>query len=286
MGSPEALAALRLVDQQIGLLQDRLDQLGFTASTDLIVTCDHGFDYEPAADVLAPVHQEGVAPDDMVVDSEGGGSLIYVKDHNPEKIRKLVEGFQKTDTTNVIFVPSTLPGNGTFRCVSGATKGWLPGTLALELANECMPAHGPDLIVTFHWNDAKNPFGVPGTQLIPGRAAHNGHGGLNPWTVRSTLLLAGPDFGRGVTSDVPAGNQDIAPTVLKLMGQTAANGVQGRVLSEAFNTPRASAAAKGVTRTMKASHGGYCAEVEVSSVGKQTYLNYGRRCAGTEKLKP
>jgi hypothetical protein len=41
-------------------------------TTDIIVTCDHGFDYEPASDLLAPVRAD-VAGNDVVVDNEGAG---------------------------------------------------------------------------------------------------------------------------------------------------------------------------------------------------------------------
>ena len=60
VGSPEALAALRLIDGQIGLLLERLRQMNLEDKTDIIVTCDHGFDYEPRADLLAPPPDRGV----------------------------------------------------------------------------------------------------------------------------------------------------------------------------------------------------------------------------------
>src|SRR5262249_27376155 len=75
VGSPEGLAALRLVDQQIGLLQGRLRELGLEDQTDFLVTCDHGFDYEPAADLRAPLRDSGLAADDAVADNEGGATL-------------------------------------------------------------------------------------------------------------------------------------------------------------------------------------------------------------------
>jgi len=284
VGSPEAVAALRLVDRQIGLLQEKLAQLGLKDKTDIIVTCDHGFDYEPPADVLAPLKVAGVDGNEVVVDNEGGGSLLYVKGHDPEKIQRLAEAFQRSDKTNVIFVAARRPERGTFQCNADATKGWLPGTFALDLAYQCLPAHGPDLIVTFHWDKSPNPFGVPGTQWVPGNAAsgqpaHNGHGGLNPWAVRSTLLLSGPDFRHRATSDTPAGNQDIAPTVLSLEGQRIPDSMQGRILAEAMQKAEGSAAPAASTRRLEVSRGDYCAAIEVSSIGKQRYLDYGSRCA-------
>src|SRR5262249_20251285 len=90
VGSPQGLAALRLVDQQIGLLLERLKQMNLEGATDIIVTCDHGFDYEPGADVLAPVRDSDLERGNVMVDNEGGASLFYVKNHDPEKISRLV----------------------------------------------------------------------------------------------------------------------------------------------------------------------------------------------------
>jgi len=284
VGSPEAVAALRLVDRQIGLLQEKLGQLGLKETTNIIVTCDHGFDYEPAGDVLAPVQAE-LAGNDVVVDNEGGGSLLYVRNHDPQKIQRLAEGLQRSDKTNVIFVAARRPERGTFQCSAGATKGWLPGTFALDLAYQCSPDHGPDLIATYHWDNNPNPFGVPGTQLVagksaPGQPVHSGHGGLNPWVVRSTLLLSGPDFRHAATSDVPAGNQDIAPTVLSMQGLSIPQSMQGRVLVEAMQKPQTVAVPASKTERLEVSRGNYCSVVEVSSIGTRRYLNYGSRCAG------
>jgi len=69
VGSPEALAALRLIDGQIGLLLQRVRQMNLEGKTDIIVTCDHGFDYEPQVDLLAPLRDSGFA-DDVVMDNE------------------------------------------------------------------------------------------------------------------------------------------------------------------------------------------------------------------------
>jgi hypothetical protein len=66
-----------------------------------------------------------------------------------------------------------------------------------------------DVIVTFHWDQAPNPFGVPGTQFVHGlptadrQTALNGHGRFEPMDRPSTLLLAGPDFRHNVMVDAP-----------------------------------------------------------------------------------
>jgi predicted AlkP superfamily pyrophosphatase or phosphodiesterase len=286
VGSPQAIAALRLVDQQIGLLRERIRQLKLEDNTNIIVTCDHGFDHEPPADVLAPVQESKLAPGDVVIDNEGGASLLYVKDHDAEKISRLVAAFQESPTTNAIFVAARRPGNAHRQCRLGATKGFAPGTFALEVAGLCHTSRSPDIVVTYRWDSTPNPFGVPGTQWVPlnpstnQQVARNGHGGLNPYVTHSTLIAAGPDFKQRTTIDVPAGNQDIMPTLLAMLGLRVGSSFDGRILSEALvNPPRNLRPVRSSTRKMQVSTGAYCAELEISRAGSHAYLDYARRCA-------
>jgi arylsulfatase A-like enzyme len=159
-------------------------------------------------------------------------------------------------------------------------KGFVPGTFALDLASQCLPARGPDIIVTHRWSAETNPFGVAGTQWIPGTAgqpALNGHGGLNPYVTHSTLLAVGPDFAKGKVVELPAGNQDIAPTVLALEGLALPQGLDGRVLVEAFRKA-SKPLVKATWRRFQASVGDFCVEIEVSYAGSSGYLDQARRC--------
>jgi predicted AlkP superfamily pyrophosphatase or phosphodiesterase len=284
VGSPQALAALRLIDTQIGLLLDRLRQMNLADKTDIIVACDHGFDYEPLSDLLAPLRDSGLA-NDVVIDNEGGSTLLHVKNHDPEKIARLVARFQASATTNAIFVPAERPAGDTFRCSPAAIKGFVPGTFALDLVADCNPVRGPDIIVTHRWTTDPNPFGAPGTQSVPGtagQAARNGHGGLNPYVTHATLLAAGPDFAQGKVVDLPAGNLDIAPTILALEGLSLPPTMDGRVLSEAFRKP-SKAPPKASSNRIQASTGDFCAEIEVSYAGRSRYLDLAQPCRNTGK---
>lgn len=279
VGSPEGLAALRLVDGQIGLLLRRLRELDLAAKTNIIVTSDHGFDYEPRADLLAPLREPEFAGK-VVTDSEGGTTLLYVKNRDAAMIERLAEKFQASGMTNAVFVAGKRPEGGKLACEDGAVRGFAPGTFALELAAQCVPERGVDLIVTHRWSAAPNPFGVPGTQWVPGspdQPAHNGHGGLNPYVTRSTLLAVGPDFAQGQVIDVPAGNPDIAPTVLALEGLALPEAMDGRVLREAFRK-RTISAVESATQRIRVSTGNFCAELELSHAEGSRYLDLARRC--------
>ena len=288
VGSGEATAALRLVDQQIGLLLTRLNELKLADKCNIIVTSDHGFDYEPAADILAPaVRQSGVAAADIVVDAEGGTSLLYVKDHDPEKMSRLAASLQANQDVNAIFVPAKRSAAGVPQCAPAAVKGFVRGTFALELAGQCPTSGGPDMIVTYRWEQAPNPFNVPGTQIVDGgpdaasKAAHNGHGGLNPYVTHSTLLATGPSFAVGKIIEVPAGNQDIAPTLLALLSLPVPSTLDGRVLSEAMNKSQGASKPKSSARQKRVSSGAYCAQLDISYAGRHAYLNQAIRCPAT-----
>jgi hypothetical protein len=163
-------------------------------------------------------------------------------------------------------------------------KGFVAGTFALELAAQCSKTGGADIIVTYRWDEKPNPFGVPGTQIVNGganaasRAARNGHGGLNPYVSRSTLLASGPDFHSGKTVEAPAGNQDITPTLLRLLGVAVPPRLDGRVLSEALKGSSGSGAPKFSNRQIRVSSGEYCAELDISYAGRHSYMNHARRC--------
>jgi len=52
--------------------------------------------------------------------------------------------------------------------------------------------------------------------------------------VNNTLITSGPDFKRGLTSSMPSGNIDVAPTVAYLLGLNLSN-TDGRVLHESLS---------------------------------------------------
>jgi arylsulfatase A-like enzyme len=97
--------------------------------------------------------------------------------------------------------------------------------------------------MTFPWTSAPGPFGLPGTDSTdaattgPLTGTAGNHGSMSPWVVRNTFIAWGADFKRGTTVRTPAGNVDLAPTLLALMGLDRAVDLErfdGRPLREAF----------------------------------------------------
>jgi arylsulfatase A-like enzyme len=283
VGSPEAVAVLKTMDQQVGLLIARLHEMGIDNNSNIIVTADHGFGAEPnPVDLNGAIQATGKAAD-IIAANNGASTLLYAKDHDPELIRVLVSEFQKTDGVDLIFTTSQRPREGVVQCRPGHELGWVPGTFSLELIDECRPSRGADVIVTYQWSSDRNAFGFPGLQRIASTdkrrnvAGRSGHGGLNPWMIHTPLLLWGPDFKKQTIVHAPVANFDIAPTVLALEGVKAPDSMSGRVIAEAF-AKQSKEEPKARVRSVEARAGSYCASIQVSVIDHRTYVDQGQRC--------
>jgi arylsulfatase A-like enzyme len=271
VGSPAAREALRHDDGEIAQTLATLDSLGLTPTTDVFVASDHGFTTNTAGvDVAGVLIGAGLkaAPDstDVVLASSGQAVAIHVEGRDSERIAGLARFVHSRDWGGVVFTAGRAP-----RDPLGAVE----GTFALDLIH-VGGARAPDLLFTFPWTSAPNAFGVRGTDLasVSGGAKlyASDHGSMSPWNVRNTLVAWGVDFKRGATVRTPAGNADVAPTILSLLG-LAADGLDGRVLREALvDGPDAEQVAV-VTHTHTVETGAYRAAVQVSEVDGRRYVD-------------
>jgi arylsulfatase A-like enzyme len=309
VGSPQAVQALREVDRGLGTVLDALERSGIGESTDVLVLSDHGVTrHATVVDVdrwlIDAGLKAGAQSDDVVVVSNGPCALLYVKERESARIRKLVEFLQGHDQVGVIFTAADEPVAGRAAAPPGAARdrgsppfpdGWVPGTFSLELIHEDNPDRHPDVLLTFPWSSAPNEFGVPGTDVTTtkgaaggtSRAPASGHGSMSPWAVRNTLLARGPRFKRGVVSRVPAGNVDVVPTILQLLGVGDVPGLDGRVLREALHDGPDQEQVPVQTRTYVtiSTSGAYRAALQVSEVGRQRYVDKGWRLRATEPVR-
>ena len=69
------------------------------------------------------------------------------------------------------------------------------------------------------------------------KAGEGTHATLSRFDMHNTLIAAGPDFRRGEIVDLPSGNVDLAPTILRILGITSPQQIDGRILSEAMTPP-------------------------------------------------
>ena len=230
-GAPAALAAMKSSDENLARVLTALDRHHARTSTDIFVVSDHGFStIEHAIDLPKILQDAGFdavtefasEPEtgQIMLVGNGGTVLFYMIGHDAAVTRRLVEFLQQTDFAGVIFTREAMAGTFTLDKV--------------RIDNE----HAPDAEMAFRWNENKNQFGIAG--MMDGdwqRAAGKGtHATLSKFDMHNMLIAAGPDFKNGLTSDLPSGNVDLAPTVLAILGIKSPSSIDGRDLSEAMTS--------------------------------------------------
>jgi arylsulfatase A-like enzyme len=273
VGSPAARSTLRNDDAEIARVLATLDDLGLLASTDVFVVSDHGFSTNTAGvDVATALGEAGLkaAPDsaDVVLASSGQAVGVYVEGHDAARIGRIVAFLQSSDWGGVVFTAGRAAGD---------PRGTVEGAFSLELIHAARGARGPDILFTFPWSSRPNAFGVPGGDLanVSGGAKlyASDHGSMSPWNVRNTFLAWGVDVKKRTTVRAPAGNVDVTPTILALLGIVEAEGLDGRVLREALAGGPDEEQVAVDTRVHVAEAGAYRAALQVSTVDGHCYVD-------------
>jgi arylsulfatase A-like enzyme len=273
VGSPDARGALRHDDREIAQVLATLDALGLAASTDVLVTSDHGFTTNTAGvDVARALVDAGLkaAPDsrDVVLASSGQAVALHVEGHDPERIAQLARCVQAQEWGGVVFTAGRGPGD---------PRGAVEGTFSLELIHAANRERGADLLLTFPWTSQPNAFGVPGADRASvsggARLYVSDHGSMSPWNVRNTLLAWGPRFKTRTAVRAPAGIADLAPTILALLGVPDGEGLDGRVLAEALAGGPDPEEVIEETRVHTVETGAYRAAIQVSHVAGRRYVD-------------
>jgi arylsulfatase A-like enzyme len=287
-GSPQARASIHNDDTEIGLLLKQLEALGIAATTNIIVVSDHGFGHSAfgvnvTAELIKVGLKAGPDSDDVVLASSGQTQLIHVKDRDRARIHRIADFLKAQEWTGVLFTAASPPSPGQAR--EEAIEGAEPGTFSTRLIHLDHAERGPDIVLTFPWNSAKNAFGVPGTDYTDTRGATGplkgnagNHGSMSPWTVHNTFLAWGVDFKRGAVVHTPVSNVDITPTLIALMGLDRDANLppfDGRAITEAFidGPDEEQVAARTMTYFTATSDGAFRAAIQVSEVGAERYLD-------------
>lgn len=265
VGSPAAREALRNDDREIAQVLAAVDRLGLASSTSVLVISDHGFTTNTAgvdvAGALVEAKLKDVADStDVILASSGQAVALHVEHHDPDRVARLVRFIQAQDWGGVVF--SAEPVAGAF---------------PLELINVSNRDRGPDLLFTFPWTSRRSAFGVPGTDLANvsagGTPYASDHGSMSPWNVRSTFLAWGAGVRKGITGRAPAGNVDVTPTVLALLGLEGEAGLDGRAVTEALEGGPDPEEVAVETRVHTATTGGYRAALQISTVEGRHYVD-------------
>jgi predicted AlkP superfamily pyrophosphatase or phosphodiesterase len=281
-GSPQTRASIRNDDAEVGLLIKRLDALGRSGTTNIIVLSDHGFGHSAfgvnvTAELIKAGLKAGPNSDDVVIASSGQTVLVHVKDRDPARIHTITDFLKAQEWTGVLFT----------RGADGAPpiEGAEHGTFSTQLIHLDHPERGPDIVVTFPWSSAKNAFGVSGTDYTdtrgttgPLKGDAGNHGSMSPWTVHNTFLAWGVDFKHGVTVHTPVSNVDVTPTLIALLGLDRDANLplfDGRAITEAFadGPDEEQIAAKTTTYFTATLDGAFRAAIQVSEIGSERYLD-------------
>jgi arylsulfatase A-like enzyme len=275
VGSPQALEALQRIDRSLSASLARIEALGLTGRTTVIVTSDHGFAHHRAGvDAVGRLVAAGLKADrtstDVIVASQSQSLLFYLPGAESGRIEEVVRFLQGEPWVDVVF---TAGGSG--------GVGGVSGTFSLDLIGSSHPARAPDIVVSLPWQNTANAHGVPGAQTIaaskggPLTGPASGHGGLSPWVVRNTFLAWGQGVPRGRRVDLPVSLADVAPTVLTMLGLAAESGEgRGRVLDEML---RSTPGGRLVRRQIQARAGEFGATLLLSTVGAHDYVDSGSR---------
>jgi arylsulfatase A-like enzyme len=263
-GTPVTLQSLALVDAGIGRVEDTLRTRGLLDRTNLIVVSDHGFSshtdelsLEALVAPFAKTLRDGSK--DIIVAEQ---AVYFRGGAEPSRVASVVSALQKRPTVGAIFT----------RPAGRGAEGVVPGTLSFDVIR-WNHARAGDILVSANWSDKANAAGLRGTTTENGVA---GHGTSSPFDVHATLIAAGPDFKEHATSDVPTGNVDLAPTLLKLLGLPVPETMTGRVIEEGLRTGPGTVpggVAKS-TETVKTPDGSYVLTAHFSSAAGHRYLDF------------
>lgn len=270
IGSPEAMASIKTVDAEFGRIIKTLDSKGLASSTNIIISTDHGFmTYigETSKGLTQILIDNGFKKSANSEDVVLAGGAIYIKDHNPDLIKKIVAVLQPLESIGAIFTKAAKPGD---------TKGWVNGTLSFDVIH-WNHARAADILVDGNWDDRKNNAGYAGANYGKGVA---GHGSISPYDVHIPLIVSGPAFRNGFETHLPTSNVDITPTILHILGISIPASMDGRVMNELLLQPAKDmikSSRKEIIKTSATYPGGtYNLLLERSVIGKYWYVNYAK----------
>jgi arylsulfatase A-like enzyme len=279
VGSPEARAALRHADAEIAAVLADLERRGVAGSTAVVIASDHGFTsntggVDVVAELVEAKLKASAESTDVVLASSGQAVGLHVADGDAERIERIARFAWSRPWGGVLFTAAREPGDW---------RGAVEGTFSLDAIHLGNAERRPDLLVTFPWTSGDNAFGVAGSDLacVSGGAKlfPSDHGSLSPWNVRSTLLGWGAGFKRGIRSTAAAGNVDVAPTALALLGIADREGMDGRVLAEALSDGPDPEQVAVCTETHVVTAGAYRAALQVTTAEGHRYVDKSWRIA-------
>jgi arylsulfatase A-like enzyme len=188
-----------------------------------LVTSDHGQETtERVIDVTGLLVEAGLKDGahsrELVATSQGTAALFFAAPHARPRVPALLDFLAGQDWAQEVYADGA-PG------VASLESAGLSADLQLVAA------------MSLRKSDAPNAHGVPGgsdIMLEPGGLNHPGcgqHGGTGAYEQAPFLLARGAGFRPGSVCDAPSSCIDLAPTILRHLGQPL-EGLDGRPLQE------------------------------------------------------
>ena len=213
--APAALSTLLELDRQLEDLVAALDRLG---EHTYVLLSDHGFStigerVTPDRALVEAGLKDSLRSTDVIRD----GNSIYLNGSARARLGDLVRTLADQPWIGGLFVRDDH---------LNACPGAMPQT-------EVFGSHrrSAELMFAYRWSSEPNKHGVPGSVTGSSRNAAT-HGSASPYDIHNCLVAWGKGIARGITSAVPCGIVDVAPTALHLLGIGAPDAMQGRVLHE------------------------------------------------------
>ncbi len=272
VGSSLANTAVKEADGQFGDVLQWLREAGRLEDTDIIVVSDHGYSTISEAIAVESLVREagfppGGEPGGVVVAQNGGAVLFYTPPGDLDTAQRLAAWLMAQRWCGALMASDAVAG--------------IPGTLPASLVGDQGP-RAPELTMSFRWDSAENEAGYPGTVYSTyGEPGAGQHGSMSRHEMNNILFAGGPSFRSRLMSEIPSGNLDLAPTILRILGISEGVEMRGRVLEEALD---GGAGGDDIDWTSDVHYAEfsvgteiYRQQIKVSTVGVTSYVDEGNR---------
>ena len=269
IGSSLSDTAIKEADGQFGDVLQWLREAGRMEDTDIIVASDHGYSTISEAVAVESLVREagfppGGEPGGVVVAQNGGAVLFYTPPGDLVTARRLATWLMAQPWCGVLTASDAVSG--------------IVGTLPASLVGDEGP-RTPELTMSFRWESADNEAGYPGMVYSTyGEPGTGQHGSMSRHEMNNILFAGGPSFRSDLRTEVPSGNLDLAPTILRILGISGDGDMHGRVLEESLTggddmdwTSEVHYAEFSLGEEI------YRQQIKVSTVGSTSYVDEGNR---------
>lgn len=220
LASPEALAMLRELDAELESLVAYLKDACGAEDLTCILLSDHGFESACGhADPDRELAEAGLkrAPDSN--DIVRASNSLWLTGAARERVRDVAHFMAERPWVGSVFVRDDLLAH-------------VPGAMPQSAVYGGHP-RAAQVMFSYRASAQPNGEGVPGSVVIPGEGSLVAtHGSAGRYALNNTLIAWGHGVKKGLTSNVPCGIVDVAPTVLYLLGIAPPAHMAGRVLHE------------------------------------------------------